>query len=108
MGIGESAVTRIVPPFCSGVPGASQLILRHYGKTREGVPYSVFFEVAAPWGRGDLSAAASGYSISGFAIALRAKIVADEAEPEGFGGSKVHGISPSDIALVTSCQVAIL
>jgi hypothetical protein len=25
-------------------------------------------KVAAPWGRGDLSAAASGYSISGFAI----------------------------------------
>ena len=42
-----------------------------YGKTREGVPYSAFLKVAAPWGRGDLSAAASGYSISGFAIAVR-------------------------------------
>jgi hypothetical protein len=27
-------------------------------------------KVAAPWGRGDLSAAASGYSVSGFAIGV--------------------------------------
>jgi hypothetical protein len=33
--------------------------------------FSFFLKVAAPWGRGDLSAAASGYSISGFAIADR-------------------------------------
>jgi hypothetical protein len=32
-------------------------------------PIQLFLKVAAPWGRGDLSAAASGYSISGFAIA---------------------------------------
>jgi hypothetical protein len=32
-------------------------------------PIQFFLKVAAPWGRGDLSAAASGYSISGFAIA---------------------------------------
>jgi len=31
-------------------------------------PIQLFLKVAAPWGRGDLSAAASGYSISGFAI----------------------------------------
>jgi hypothetical protein len=54
--------------FSAGVaPGASGK--RSYGKTREGAPYSAFLKVAAPWGRGDLSAAASGYSISGFAIA---------------------------------------
>jgi hypothetical protein len=41
-----------------------------YGKTREGVPYSAFLKVAAPWSRGDLSSAASGYSISGFAIGV--------------------------------------
>jgi hypothetical protein len=39
-----------------------------YGKTREDVPQSAFLKVAAPWGRGDLGAVASGYSISGFAI----------------------------------------
>ncbi len=39
-----------------------------YGKTRDGVSCSVLRKVAAPWGRGDLSAVASGYSISGFAI----------------------------------------
>ena len=32
-------------------------------------PIQRYLKVAAPWGRGDLSAAASGYSISGFAIA---------------------------------------
>jgi hypothetical protein len=43
---------------------------RHYGKTSEGVPYSAFLKVAAPWGRGDLSAAGSVYSISCFAMSL--------------------------------------
>jgi hypothetical protein len=32
------------------------------------VPYQLFLKVAAPSGRGDLSAGASGYSISGFGI----------------------------------------
>ena len=32
-------------------------------------PIQLFLKVAAPWGRGDFSTAASGYSISGFAIA---------------------------------------
>ena len=41
---------------------------RSYGKTRDGVSCSVLRKVAAPWGRGDLSAVTSGYSISGFAI----------------------------------------
>ena len=34
-------------------------------------PIQLFLKVAAPWGRGDLSAVASGYSISGFAIGHR-------------------------------------
>jgi hypothetical protein len=43
----------------------------YYGKTRERVSCSVLRKVAAPWGRGDLSAVASAYSISGFALALK-------------------------------------
>ena len=38
-------------------------------KPEKGCPIQLFLKVAAPWGRGDLSATASGYSISGFAVA---------------------------------------
>ena len=37
-------------------------------------PIQLFLKVAAPWGRGDLSRAASGYSISGFAIGLQGRV----------------------------------
>ena len=46
--------------------GSMNLVV--YGKTRDGVSSSVLRKVSAPWGRGDLSAVTSGYSISGFAI----------------------------------------
>jgi hypothetical protein len=47
---------------------ASQSAIAFTAKPETVCPIQLFLKVAAPWGRGDLSAAASGYSISGFAI----------------------------------------
>ncbi len=44
-----------------------RLALASTAKPEKVRPIQLFLKVAAPWGRGDLSAAASGYSISGFA-----------------------------------------
>ncbi len=43
---------------------------RFTAKPEKVCPIQLLLKVAAPWGRGDLSAAASGYSISGFAIGV--------------------------------------
>ncbi len=42
--------------------------VRITAKPEKVCPIQLFLMVAAPWGRGDLSAAAGGYSISGFAM----------------------------------------
>jgi hypothetical protein len=44
-----------------------RLVLASTAKPEKVCPVQLFLKVAAPWGRGDLSAVASGYSISGFA-----------------------------------------
>ena len=51
----------------AGTKAQFRVCRRVYGKTRDGVSCSVLRKVAAPWGRGDLGAVASGYSISDFA-----------------------------------------
>jgi hypothetical protein len=53
------------------LPGKTVMIASVWSftaKPEKVCPIRLFLKVAAPWGRGDLGAAASGYSISGFAI----------------------------------------
>ncbi len=86
---------RIVPCLPASSTGVSTMRPepcrkgRTTAKPEKGCTIQLFLKVAAPWGRGDLSAAASGYSISGFAIAPPLGLI-----PEGVAGG-AQGLSSS-------------